>query len=1054
MSEDSPIKKEEEKIRDKEKVLESEIRKEEASLKKEEKELTAVKSEISQLKEREEAEEKRKSITEIEVNVNFDIFGKFFSWMYWFLIEKRVLFYILLIIALYLGTYVRLSSLPALGGSPLIGNGFLGMGGSLNGLDPYFFYTQMINVINTGNVPAVNHMQYLPIGLVPRSQPLLISFFGAYVFRLLQPVFSGLTPMTWFMIYPAIVTILTTILLFFIILELFDDYYAASIGAFIFPAFATFLSRSTAGFSTKTAMGFLFIVLAVYFLIKILKSDRFKTKMMYGFMLALAMGFSIITSGYTKYLLVLVPLVFLGLILFGYYERKDLLPFLPFALWIPFEASFGDFSLSSLLSATYIPMLLAYLAVLFKVFVYDGNKRRLRIPLINEGASVIIYSTLVAVFLLLLTGLSHFLSLSKELVSEFANPLGIGSASVNVVSLTVAEFGQMTLAQRVCEYNFLSGVCGAADTIGINFLLFIIGSAVALYLLTKRFKNWYIFYLGALPFLALVFGGQYTPGAASYSFLVVFILLSLLPLGRIALDWNKGTFKRVLTLVILMTFFSMIFSAVFTFINQGTDFYKYGIVAIAIFLAIGFLFDKFEENKKAPLYLVLFLFLIITLALSNVENRLLQPTDFIAVILIPIVITLFVKEGISISKAFTKDDAWRSALVAALVLVAVVFVVVDLYASLSASYATASQSGSGLALWGPTMLWVKYHTPQNSSVISWWDYGYWIEAIANRTSVADGSNAYGYQSMIAKYFFTATSPYVYSTYLNFIHRPNYAVISGSEVEKFSAISTIALNYTQYTPMTEGQPAQNSINLGNKSYQYLAVFGGQSGGIAPLEANFSYGGTMWDAADNYLAEVLIPFNYSNVTKAFTEGGTYGIVYNTLSGSQTNPIPMEYSCNYGTGCTLVDSKGIPGGVMQLNASDSQTLRIGGPYNGSGYIPAQISMSQYGNTPSVLFIPQKALDSLFTKLYLLNESVPGFKLVFSDGLPVNSFLSVNNQVLTNVNVYEINYTQLSKYMLTGQCSVDPSAQNYCDNLSYLPSVFFSDVANYGLIRNSSIS
>lgn len=36
-------------------------------------------------------------------------------------------------------------------------------------------------------------------------------------------------------------------------------------------------------------------------------------------------------------------------------------------------------------------------------------------------------------------------------------------------------------------------------------------------------------------------------------------------------------------------------------------------------------------------------------------------------------------------------------------------------------------------------LWVKKNTPADSRVIAWWDYGYQITGIANRTSIADGN---------------------------------------------------------------------------------------------------------------------------------------------------------------------------------------------------------------------------------------------------------------------------------------------------------------------------
>jgi hypothetical protein len=130
------------------------------------------------------------------------------------------------------------------------------------------------------------------------------------------------------------------------------------------------------------------------------------------------------------------------------------------------------------------------------------------------------------------------------------------------------------------------------------------------------------------------------------------------------------------------------------------------------------------------------------------------------------------------------------------------------------------------------------------------------------------------------------------------------------------------------------------------------------------------------------------------------------------------------------------------MMLNATPIVNLHIGGYKNQTGgyaTLPINMSLPQFGGNPtSVLFMPNETLNTLFDKLYLLNESVPGFKLLYTDNLPVNSYLSINNQVLTNINVYQINYTQLANYSLTSACSINPSADNYCANLSYLPAVY----------------
>jgi dolichyl-diphosphooligosaccharide--protein glycosyltransferase len=41
--------------------------------------------------------------------------------------------------------------------------------------------------------------------------------------------------------------------------------------------------------------------------------------------------------------------------------------------------------------------------------------------------------------------------------------------------------------------------------------------------------------------------------------------------------------------------------------------------------------------------------------------------------------------------------------------------------------------------WIDALNWISNNTPQDSVVASWWDYGYWITTLANRTSLADNA---------------------------------------------------------------------------------------------------------------------------------------------------------------------------------------------------------------------------------------------------------------------------------------------------------------------------
>ena len=56
----------------------------------------------------------------------------------------------------------------------------------------------------------------------------------------------------------------------------------------------------------------------------------------------------------------------------------------------------------------------------------------------------------------------------------------------------------------------------------------------------------------------------------------------------------------------------------------------------------------------------------------------------------------------------------------------------------------ASKFGDGVQLglgpeWFEVVAWVNQHTNETEVVASWWDYGYWIETYADRTSIANGA---------------------------------------------------------------------------------------------------------------------------------------------------------------------------------------------------------------------------------------------------------------------------------------------------------------------------
>lgn len=73
-----------------------------------------------------------------------------------------------------------------------------------------------------------------------------------------------------------------------------------------------------------------------------------------------------------------------------------------------------------------------------------------------------------------------------------------------------------------------------------------------------------------------------------------------------------------------------------------------------------------------------------------------------------------------------------------LTILAIAFVIFDLYKLTSEQSNSIHTSVN--SEWYEDFKWINLNTKQNAPVVTWWDYGYWIQYFARRPSVADGEN--------------------------------------------------------------------------------------------------------------------------------------------------------------------------------------------------------------------------------------------------------------------------------------------------------------------------
>ncbi len=83
------------------------------------------------------------------------------------------------------------------------------------------------------------------------------------------------------------------------------------------------------------------------------------------------------------------------------------------------------------------------------------------------------------------------------------------------------------------------------------------------------------------------------------------------------------------------------------------------------------------------------------------------------------------------------------AVIVALLLVPVLYPVNANWISVTKSPPTILNGGSNFAIatndWPDALNWMKNNTPKDSVVASWWDYGYWVQTLGERKTLADNS---------------------------------------------------------------------------------------------------------------------------------------------------------------------------------------------------------------------------------------------------------------------------------------------------------------------------
>src|SRR3989338_4489343 len=188
-----------------------------------------------------------------------------------FLIENKTLFfYIVLILILFLGAYIRIQNLDYLQGKfPL----------SID--DPFIFMRYAEIIDEKGELPEIDEFRNAPLGYATGQESTLLANVIVYIKEIVNVFDSDFTVQQAAIIYPVIFFALSLIFFFLFVKRLFDIKIALLASAFL-AVLPPFLFRTLSGFSDKEPLGIFFMFSAFYFFVLAIQSKKIKYNLIFG----------------------------------------------------------------------------------------------------------------------------------------------------------------------------------------------------------------------------------------------------------------------------------------------------------------------------------------------------------------------------------------------------------------------------------------------------------------------------------------------------------------------------------------------------------------------------------------------------------------------------------------------------------------------------------------------------------------------------------------------------------------------------------------------------
>ncbi len=628
-------------------------------------------------------------------------------------------------------------------------------------LDPWLFLRYADIIVEKGSLPTVDYMRNVPLGFPTINERDLLPYMIAWNYQIFHFINPKLNIEFGSAVFPVVMFFFTIISFFLFVREVFirknkESWNKANIIAiistFLMVVIPDFLSRTVAGIPEKESAAFFFMFLTFYLFLKSWKSEKIIGVIIFSSLAGISTGMMHMIWGGDSYVFITIAISTLFAFIINKIHRKE---FIAYSLWIFISIFIMMFSsnnyssgtLKSLLSSldTSISCLVFFICVvhfiIIKMKIDDKILKNRKIP--KNILSLIISIILIVIISTILFGPNFIIDKLKVIHQTIFQPV------TGRWSTTVAE-------NRQPDFQEWSQSFGPfIKNIPILFWLFFIGSVLLFKKTFERIKKKDALYLTGFYILFLI--------------------------GIIFSRYSS--------------------SSILNGENFISKLFYYSSALLLIFFLFYYYLKYNKENDKSfedidYEYLLLFSLYILTLFTARGAVRLIMVLAPIAPIFVGFLI-------IDVYDRFrkSKDETMK-------IFLGIVLIIV-LLSSLFSFWAFYNQIKSesygfipGIynQQWQKSMEWVRQNTSESAVFAHWWDYGYWLQSIGNRSTVLDGGNAIAFWNYYMGRLVLTGDNQKDSLDFLYSHNANYLLIDSTDIGKYGAFSSIGSDkdYDRYS----------------------------------------------------------------------------------------------------------------------------------------------------------------------------------------------------------------------------------------------------------------